>query len=72
MKIIKVSMELVVEDTDVIVNGRKISLDNIAQYLNDKLYMDPEFFGDFAQENIDTICDEDGTLIYEKNNGWIK
>lgn len=72
MKIIKISMELGVEDTDIEVNGRKISVDNIAQYLNDKLYGDPEFFGDFAQENIDTICDEDGHLIYEKNRGWIK
>lgn len=71
MKIIKISIDLGVEDTDIVVNGRKISLDNIAQYLNDKLYMDPEFFGAFAQENIETISNEDGSLIYQKGHGWI-
>lgn len=75
MKIIKITMELVVEDTDVIVNGRKISLNNIAQYLNDKLYADPEFFGDFVPENIESISEDDGTPIYNSKNGyssWVK
>ncbi len=75
MKIIKISMELGIEDTDVEVNGRKISLENIAQYLNDKLYADPEFFGDFGQENIETITEDDGTPIYDRKYGyssWVK
>ena len=70
MKIIKISMELSVEDTDVKVNGRKISLTNIAQYINDKLYVDPEFFGVFGLENIDSIYNEDGTPMYDKQYGW--
>jgi hypothetical protein len=72
MKIIKISMELGVEDTDIVMDDQNASLDNIAKYLNDKLYGDPEFFGDFAEENIYTICDEDGSLVYEKNRGWIR
>ena len=70
MKIIKISMELSVEDTDVKVNGRKISLTNIAQYINDKLYTDPQVFGVFGAENIDSIDNEDGTPMYDKQYGW--
>ena len=44
MKIVTINMELVI-DEDV-----KDSF--IPQYLNDKLYSDPEFFGDFGPENI--------------------
>ena len=47
MKIVTISIELVIdEDMDE-------SL--IPQYLNDKLYTDPEFFGDFGPENITEI-----------------
>lgn len=47
MKIVTISMELVIdEDMDE-------SL--IPQYLNDKLYTDPEFFGDFGPENISGV-----------------
>lgn len=49
MKLIKISMELVIDDD---FGGDK---DRIADYLNDKLYSDPEFFGDFGAENIETI-----------------
>ena len=46
MKWIKVSIELGIDD--------KLSEDReeIAKYLNNKLYMDPEFFGEFGPENI--------------------
>ena len=44
MKIITVSMELVITDD--------IKDSFIPDYLNDKLYTDPEFFGDFGPENI--------------------
>lgn len=45
MKIITIKMDLIIDDdiTD---------LDQIADYLNKKLYEDPEFFGDFGSENI--------------------
>ena len=44
-------MELVIDD--------EISdnYDSIANYLNDKLYTDPEFFGDFGPENIEHIVE---------------
>ena len=38
-------MELVIDDDDI-----KESF--IPEYLTDKLYTDPEFFGDFGPENI--------------------
>lgn len=44
MKIVTISMELVIDDD--------IEESFISQYLNDKLYTDPEFFGDFGPENI--------------------
>jgi hypothetical protein len=49
MKLVKISMELVIDD--------EISdnYDSVADYLNDKLYTDPEFFGDFGPENIDSV-----------------
>jgi hypothetical protein len=46
MKLVTINMELVI-DEDV-----GYSYEDIAQYLNDKLYTDPEFFGDFGPENI--------------------
>jgi hypothetical protein len=55
MKLIKISMELVIDDdlcemTDCVYNK-----DCIASYLNSKLYTDPEFLGDFGPENIEEI-----------------
>lgn len=50
MKIIKISMELVIDDNDI-----TDSYNAIADYLNDKLYTDPEFFGDFGPENIESV-----------------
>jgi hypothetical protein len=46
MKIINVQIELIIDDE--ISNSRE----EIANYLNSKLYNDPEFFGDFGPENI--------------------
>lgn len=46
MKVITISMELVIDD---------IQDSYIPEYLNDKLYTDPEFFGDFGSENIVSI-----------------
>jgi hypothetical protein len=43
MKIVTISMELVIGDIENIL---------IHDYLNTKLYTDPEFFGDFGSENI--------------------
>ena len=46
MKVIKISMELIVDD------DLDYDKDRISNYLNNKLYTDPEFFGDFGPENI--------------------
>jgi hypothetical protein len=50
MKIVTISMDLVI-DTEM------TDPYEIANYLNDKLYSDPEFFGDFGQENIVSVTD---------------
>lgn len=50
MKIVKISMELIINDEDL-----SDSYDAVSEYLNDKLYSDPEFFGDFGPENIESI-----------------
>ena len=49
MKLIRINMELIIDDS--------LNDDNeaIANYLNDKLYTDPEFFGDFGPENIELL-----------------
>jgi hypothetical protein len=52
-------MELVIDD-DLCemtngTNGGIYNKDCIADYLNTKLYNDPEFFGDFGPENIEMI-----------------
>lgn len=68
MKIVSIRMDLIIDDD-------MIDLDKIVSYLNDKLYTDPEFFGDFGTENIEQINEEDGTHIYDFKNGyssWVK
>lgn len=60
MRIITVSIELVIDDTVDILNdsnwvGDLYDKTKIANYLNDKLYSDHEWFGDFGPENIVTI-----------------
>lgn len=47
MKLVKVEIELVIDDD--------IKDSFIPEYLNDKLYTDPEFFGDFGKENIVSV-----------------
>ena len=49
MKLVKVSIELIIDDEI------SDSYDSIANYLNDKLYADPEFFGTFGAENIESV-----------------
>ena len=50
MKIVTIKMDLVIDD-DITDSNQ------IADYLNKKLYEDPEFFGDFGPENIVDIKD---------------
>jgi len=61
MKLIKISMELGIDDEDFLLDkstdGNYYDKDKIATYLNNKLYMDPEFFGDFGPENIESITE---------------
>ena len=52
MKIVTISMDLVIDDD-------LSNKNDIAMYLTDKLYKDPEFFGDFGPENIVDIKDID-------------
>lgn len=50
MKIVTITMDLVIdEDTT--------DKYDVALYLTDKLYSDPEFFGDFGEENIVKVED---------------
>jgi hypothetical protein len=70
-------MELVIDDGDLLADAGYITTDRekIANYLNKKLYEDPEFFGDFGPENIDQINLEDGTPVYSRDHGyyqWVK
>ena len=63
MKIITIKMDLVIDETsDRACLPGWFDLDmtdkyDIAIYLTDKLYSDPEFFGDFGEENIVEIKD---------------
>jgi len=49
MKIVTINMELVIDD------DLENDYDLMSQYLTDKLYNDPEFFGDFGPENISEV-----------------
>lgn len=60
MIVVTVSIDLVIGDHVDILNdttwvGDYYNKDKIVDYLNKKLYSDPEFFGDFGPENIVTI-----------------
>ena len=65
MKIVTITMELVIDQDT-------FDRDKIAIYLTDKLYSDPEFFGDFGPENISNINLEDGTPVYKQGHGYYK
>jgi hypothetical protein len=51
MKLVKVAIELVIDNEDRLFNPI-IDKDGISSYLNNKLYTDPEWFGEFGPENI--------------------
>ena len=67
MKLVTISIELGIDDTVDILNSAPSGSNNyyydgsyydktkIADYLNDKMYSDPEWFGDFGPENIINI-----------------
>lgn len=67
MRIVTVSIELGIDDDVDILNSAPSGANNyyydgsyydknkIADYLNDKMYSDPEWFGDFGPENIINI-----------------
>jgi len=57
MKLVKVEIELIIDNEDVC--PTVINKDEIAGYLNSKLYTDPEFFGDFGPENIVSVTNFD-------------
>ena len=46
-------MELVIDDLECV--DPYPNMDVISNYLNNKLYNDPEFFGDFGPENIISV-----------------
>ena len=52
MKLVKVEIELVIDDNNFEMVKGLYNKDYIAGYLNSKLYNDPEFFGEFGAENI--------------------
>lgn len=59
---IKVSINLIVPSEILCSNDNE----KIAEYLNEKLYEDPEFFGDFGPENIHIISHDieiEGTRV---------
>lgn len=59
MKIVTIKMDLVIDDVDILVDsttdGNYYDKRKIVEYLNNKLYTDPEFFGDFGEENIESV-----------------
>ena len=60
MKVVKVQIELVIDEPETFMlpvgSGAPFNplydRERIANYLNNKLYTDPEFFGEFGPENI--------------------
>jgi len=48
IRVVTIQMELVIPNDDCECMNR----DDICNYLNKKLYEDPEFFGEFGSENI--------------------
>lgn len=56
MRIITIKKDLIIDDTDILVDsttdGNYYDKKKIVDYLNNKLYTDPEYFGDFTEQNI--------------------
>jgi len=48
IRVVTIQMELAIPTSDC----NCLDRDDIANYLNNKLYEDPEFFGEFGSENI--------------------
>jgi hypothetical protein len=59
MKLVKVTIELIIDDDTCEMIEGVYNKDCIVDYLNSKLYTDPEFFGDFGPENIVKVRDFD-------------
>ncbi len=57
MKLVKVQIELIIDDDTCELSAGVYNKDCVVDYLNSKLYTDPEFFGDFGPENIVSIMD---------------
>lgn len=55
MKIVTIKMDLVIDDDVCQMVDGIYNKDCMVEYLNSKLYKDPEFFGDFGPENITDI-----------------
>jgi hypothetical protein len=57
MLLVTINMELVIDEEDLVpYMGTILNVkEKLAAYLNNKLYTDPEFFGDFGTENITEI-----------------
>jgi len=57
MKIVTIKMDLTISDDDLVpYMGTILSLpEKIGKYITNKLYTDPEFFGEFGPENIESI-----------------
>ncbi len=53
MKLVKITMELGFENLDDVIDFS--NKESIADYLTNMLYEDPEFFGGFGPENIESI-----------------
>lgn len=51
------NMKIVTIKMDLVIDSNLTDLYEIAIYLTEKLYSDPEFFGDFGQENIVEVKD---------------
>lgn len=55
LKLVTITIDLCISSNDCDIKSKE----SIAQYVNDMLYEDPEFFGDFGPENIVAIKDMD-------------
>lgn len=52
MKIVTIKMDLLIDDDVCQITNGIYNRDCVADYLNTRLYEDPEFFGGFVQENV--------------------
>ena len=55
LKLVTITIDLCISSNDCDIKSKE----SIAQYVNDMLYEDPEFFGDFGPENIIEVKDMD-------------